>query len=64
MKAGDRVQLKSGGPTMTVEAVKTLPDGTHLIHCVWFDHDHNEKRAQYPEAKLAEYIAKPPGARA
>lgn len=52
MNVGDKVHLKSGGPVMTVEAVKALPDGTRTIHCVWFDHDHNELRGQYPEAKL------------
>ena len=52
MKAGDKVELRSGGPVMTVESVKSLADGTRLIHCVWFDHDHNERRGQYPEAML------------
>jgi len=54
MKVGDKVELRSGGPVMTVEMVKSLADGTRLVHCVWFDHDHNEKRGQYPEAMLVE----------
>jgi uncharacterized protein YodC (DUF2158 family) len=52
MKAGDKVRLKSGGPLMTVVAVNQTPDGGRVIVCVWFDHDHNEKRGQYPESAL------------
>ena len=32
-KIGDRVQLNSGGPTMTVDAIND--DGT--VRCTWFD---------------------------
>ena len=60
MKVGDTVELRSGGPIMTVESVKSLPDGSHLIHCVWFDHDHNERRGQYPEAALQSATRKRP----
>jgi uncharacterized protein YodC (DUF2158 family) len=51
MRVGDKVRLKAGGPLMTVESVKETSAGTQ-VHCVWFDHDHNERRAQYPEAAL------------
>jgi len=51
MRVGDKVRLKAGGPLMTVEAVKQTAGGIQ-VHCVWFDHDHDEKRAQYPEAEL------------
>jgi uncharacterized protein YodC (DUF2158 family) len=51
MRVGDTVRLKAGGPSMTVESVKQTAGGTQ-VHCVWFDHDHNEKRAQYPESEL------------
>ena len=51
MQVGDAVRLKAGGPSMTVESVKRTAQGTQ-VHCVWFDHDHNEKRAQYPEPAL------------
>jgi uncharacterized protein YodC (DUF2158 family) len=33
---GDTVRLKSGGPTMTVEAVDHH-EGVNMVHCVWFD---------------------------
>ena len=32
-KVGDIVQLKSGGPRMTVESV----EATNSLFCVWFD---------------------------
>ena len=51
MRVGDTVRLKAGGPSMTVESVKNAAGGSQ-VHCVWFDHDHNEKRAQYPESAL------------
>lgn len=50
-QAGDVVQLKSGGPKMTVE--KTT--GVKMVHCVWFDKDGNEKKGQYNEDTLKEY---------
>jgi uncharacterized protein YodC (DUF2158 family) len=49
MKVGDLVELKSGGPKMTVSL---LDNGE--AHCVWFDHDHNERRGKYPEGSLKE----------
>ena len=51
MRVGDKVRLKAGGPVMTVESVKQTAAGTQ-VHCVWFDHDHNEKRSPYREAEL------------
>ncbi len=36
-KIGDVVQLKSGGPLMTVTQVGSGIDGTPMIDCVWFD---------------------------
>ena len=36
-KAGDIVQLKSGGPDMTIEKAEGLTDGK--IKCIWFDGD-------------------------
>jgi uncharacterized protein YodC (DUF2158 family) len=35
---GDVVQLKSGGPQMTVKYVEDpSPAGSTAVHCVWFD---------------------------
>lgn len=34
--AGDVVQLKSGGPLMTVESVSPF-NGVMSAHCAWFD---------------------------
>lgn len=58
MKVGDKVHLKAGGPSMTVVAVNQAPEG-RMIVCVWFDHDHNEKRQAYPEAALEADDGKP-----
>lgn len=33
---GDVVQLKSGGPKMTVEDVRTGDEGEKICRCVWF----------------------------
>jgi uncharacterized protein YodC (DUF2158 family) len=33
LKLGDVVQLKSGGPRMTVDSV----DGDRFVHCAWFE---------------------------
>ena len=53
MQPGTTVRLQSGGPLMTVASVETV-GGKTLVHCVWFDHEHNERRASYPEAALVE----------
>jgi len=50
MQPGDVVQLKSGGPIMTVQEVK--PAG---VVCTWFDEKHNLKTAAFPEAMLDSY---------
>ena len=36
-KAGDVVELKSGGPDMTVEKVGTHPTGGPRVWVTWFD---------------------------
>lgn len=53
LQTGNRVHLKSGGPVMMVESLETV-GGKTMVHCVWFDHDHNERRESYPEAALAQ----------
>ncbi|WP_418360147.1 YodC family protein [Sphingobacterium detergens] len=37
--AGDLVQLKSGGPKMTVESFFTTADGDDYTKCVWYEKD-------------------------
>ena len=50
-KVGDVVQLKSGGPTMTVTNVA----GTDAVSCTWFDNLYQEKNGKFPEAALEIY---------
>jgi uncharacterized protein YodC (DUF2158 family) len=53
-KVGDVVQLKSGGPIMTVTAeTKDLQGITRLL-CAWFDKN-NEKSGVFPEGALEFY---------
>lgn len=49
---GDVVQLKSGGPKMTVESMDT--DG---VKCVWFDKN-DSKAAVFPVGTLARLPSK------
>jgi|SRR5215469_122785 len=42
MKCGDVVQLKSGGPSMTIAGPESTPDGEVLIRCCWFDEKSSE----------------------
>jgi uncharacterized protein YodC (DUF2158 family) len=37
LKPGDVVQLKSGGPLMTVQWLKQNNDGFNVAVCAWFD---------------------------
>ncbi len=37
IKAGDVVQLKSGGPLMTVEQVSTNDSSIPNASCIWFN---------------------------
>jgi uncharacterized protein YodC (DUF2158 family) len=40
LSAGDTVQLKSGGPLMTIERLERLHNSSDLTAwCVWFDKD-------------------------
>jgi len=50
-KIGETVQLKSGGPRMTVESV----EGTNVT-CVWF-HEQTAKYGTFPAATLNHYTA-------
>lgn len=56
-KPGDIVQLKSGGPKMTVEeedGFHQMIDGPKTYFCTWFaGAKHNKER--FPEMTLQEY---------
>jgi uncharacterized protein YodC (DUF2158 family) len=51
-KVGDVVQLKSGGPHMTITSV-----GGHYCECTWFDKHTNQQRRAFPPFALS-HIAK------
>jgi uncharacterized protein YodC (DUF2158 family) len=51
LKIGNTVQLKSGGPVMTVLKI----EAGNTITCIWFATEHDEFRTQvFPEAVLEE----------
>lgn len=39
IKVGDVVELKSGGPTMTVESIDKIPGQAPAARCCWFVDD-------------------------
>jgi len=47
IKVGDVVQLKSGGPKMTVESTESNPAG---VLCTWFDGADKKSSCFQPEA--------------
>ena len=53
--AGTLVQLKSGGPVMTVEKVYTAPDGDSRVSCQWFDNDKKLSKENFRPIALKEY---------
>ncbi|WP_316398499.1 YodC family protein [Bradyrhizobium sp. 33ap4] len=53
-KAGDVVQLKSGGPRMTVSQVGEDQYGQRKVWCVWF-----EKTKKYEDTFEPEILMKP-----
>ncbi len=52
---GTLVQLKSGGPTMTVEKVYTAADGDTRVSCQWFDNDKKLSTEKFRPVALKEY---------
>ena len=58
-KVGDRVQLKSGGPAMTV--TKCTPDG---CICEWFDEKEQPMKRRHVAAALREFKPGSPTSRA
>ena len=51
---GDLVQLKSGGPVMTIEGILKPADSDQKYRVVWFSGDEN-KEAVFPEQALNSY---------
>lgn len=49
--AGEVVQLRSGGPSMTVSGTERKPDGSTMVEVDWFDGS-TAQRAAYPPAQL------------
>jgi len=56
-KEGDLVQLKSGGPIMTVESATTY-EGKTSIFCAWFDKT-QKMTGSFPPATLQRYTEEP-----
>jgi uncharacterized protein YodC (DUF2158 family) len=54
LKAGDVVQLKSGGPKMTVAAASDNY-GTPKVSCVWFDDSKKKLSDSFPPATLEKH---------
>jgi uncharacterized protein YodC (DUF2158 family) len=52
IKAGDIVQLKSGGPKMSVQKTGGYPGIGNGANCVWFDGKHKENQKVFAIAVL------------
>jgi len=50
-KKGEVVQLKSGGPKMSVYFTKDNY-GSPMVHCRWFDSDNKEHSSDFPPETL------------
>ena len=48
---GDTVQLKSGGPIMTVKSIDQI-EGVEYADCVWFDGKNEVQHMTFPTAIL------------
>ncbi|MFH1139708.1 MAG: DUF2158 domain-containing protein [Pseudomonadota bacterium] len=53
-KIGDEVQLISGGPKMTVNAVKETPIGI-FYECIWYDKFGRLEKNDFDENVLKQY---------
>jgi uncharacterized protein YodC (DUF2158 family) len=51
-KPGDVVQLKSGGPKMTVTQAEDDVVGTPTVWVAWFDQKGEPKEGAYPETAV------------
>jgi uncharacterized protein YodC (DUF2158 family) len=52
---GDVIQLKSGGPLMTIENAFEPVAGKQTYRCTWFDGKNELKRAEFKEEALEKY---------
>ena len=59
-KVGDIVQLRSGGPIMTVSSFGQGGDAKPRVNCVWFDKSDAERHGSYPAETLEMYSEKDP----
>jgi uncharacterized protein YodC (DUF2158 family) len=55
-KIGDQVQLKSGGPIMTVTGVGKVVQGKSQVECSWIDKAKKPQKEIYPEDALMPYL--------
>ena len=55
-KKGDVVQLKSGGPKMTIAEI-VHEGGSQMVHCRFFDKSNDFKVAEFDESELKIYKA-------
>ena len=53
---GQAVQLKGGGPIMTVTGFTTDSQGKRNVTCTWFDKTDAERTATYPPEALKAYV--------
>lgn len=51
-KEGDVVQLKSGGPHMTVTDIAPDMAGDMKVYCTWFGERNEQKHSQFKPATL------------
>jgi uncharacterized protein YodC (DUF2158 family) len=64
LQVGDTVQLKSGGPKMTIERIdkKFESDTTNSAFCSWFDDKNKPQKSYFPLTSLNKLDpAAPPG---
>jgi uncharacterized protein YodC (DUF2158 family) len=57
LKDGDKVQLISGGPAMTIDSIDVA---TSRAACVWFDSKNIMKTAKFALHTLKKFDATPP----
>jgi uncharacterized protein YodC (DUF2158 family) len=52
ISVGSVVKLKSGGPVMTVVAVRDADS----LDCTWFDRDQKRRDSSFPSSCVAEFV--------